>query len=129
MDRPKLIGDFKGFIHGVRDFALDVMNGLLFIVSADMNVMTRIDAYMTNMKMPWESEKGEPALIPVGVLECWIRDAEGDYKRSWTKTYNSQAISVYWDQLTFSILVGLDSGSINLLTVSKSNDFKGFDEV
>jgi hypothetical protein len=39
-----------------------------------MNVMTRFDAYMTNMKMPWESEKGEPAIVTVGCLEVWLRN-------------------------------------------------------
>jgi hypothetical protein len=57
----KLVCEFKGFIHGVRDFALEVVNGLLFNVNSDMNVLTRVDAYMKNMKMPWESQKGEPA--------------------------------------------------------------------
>jgi hypothetical protein len=89
VEKPKLVCEFKGFIHGVRDFALDVVNGLLFIVNSDMNVLTRVDAYMTNMKMPWESEKGEPAMIPVGCVECWIRNAEGEYVRAWTKGYNA----------------------------------------
>lgn len=62
-----------------------------------MNLLTRVDAYMTNMKMPWESEKGEFAMVPVGCIECWLRDETGDFVRSWTKTYNSQAISLYWD--------------------------------
>jgi len=63
----------------VRDFALDLVNGLLFTLHSDMNVLTRVDAYMTNMKMPWESEGGEPALVNVGNLECWVRDEEGRY--------------------------------------------------
>lgn len=84
-----MVCEFKGFLHGVRDFSLDNENGLMFIVNSDMNVLTRVDAYMTNMKMPWESEKGEFAMVPVGCLECWIRDASSEYSRTWTKTYNS----------------------------------------
>ena len=55
-----------------------------------MNVLSRFDAYMTNMKMPWESEKGEPTMIPNGIAECWLRDNDnGEFKRSWTKGYNA----------------------------------------
>ena len=88
-----------------------------------MSVMSRLDAYITNLKMPWESEKGELATLPVGIVECWIKDSEGDYKPSWSKTYNSQAICVYWDHITRTISVGLDSGSINFLNVSKTNGY------
>jgi hypothetical protein len=94
-----------------------------------MNVLTRFDAYMTNMKMPWESEKGEFAMVPVGCVECWLRDANQEYSRTWTKTYNSQAITCYWDNSTSMVLVGLDSGSINLLSVAKQHDYKKYTEV
>jgi hypothetical protein len=36
---------------------------------------------------------------------------------------------LYWDGNSNTLLVGLDSGSINLLTVSKKTSYKSFDEV
>lgn len=66
-----------------------MQNGILFTVHSDMNVLTRVDAYMTNMKLPWESERGEPTLVLVGCLECWLRNEEGEYKKSWSKGYNA----------------------------------------
>lgn len=70
------------FLHGIRDFGF--MNEMLFIVNSEMNALTRVDAYIQNMKLPWESEKGDLAAKPVGCLECWIKDI-----RAWVKTYNS----------------------------------------
>ena len=43
-----------GFAHGVRDFHLQNDKGLLFTLISDMNVASRVDSYLTNMKMPWE---------------------------------------------------------------------------
>lgn len=60
---------------GIRDVAISDQ-GVMFILSADMNVITRMDAYMNNMKMPWESELGDPKTIPVGTLECYVRNEE-----------------------------------------------------
>jgi hypothetical protein len=31
-----------------------------------MNVLNRVEAYMNNTKMPWNSEEEEPKRIPVG---------------------------------------------------------------
>lgn len=61
----------------------------MFIINSDMNVLTRLDAYMTNMKMPWEAEQGDPAVIPVGCIECWTQKENGEFKKAWTKMYNS----------------------------------------
>lgn len=30
--------------------------GVIFALTSDMNVASRVDAYLTNMKMPWEKE-------------------------------------------------------------------------
>ena len=45
--------------------------GALFIICGDMNIVSRVDAYLTNMKMPWEKE-APPTLLSVGALECWV---------------------------------------------------------
>ena len=61
----------SGFVHGVRDFIYEEKKGAVFILSGDMNVASRVDAYLTNMKMPWEKE-APPTLLSVGALECMI---------------------------------------------------------
>jgi len=42
-----------------------------------MNVASRVDAYLTNMKMPWEKE-APPTLLAVGCLECWVKVSDAD---------------------------------------------------
>lgn len=53
---PVMVAELTGFLHSVRDFNIDYTNHVMFIVNSDTNVFTRLDAYMSNMKMPWESE-------------------------------------------------------------------------
>ena len=57
-----------------------------------MNVASRVDAYLTNMKMPWEKE-APPTLLAVGCLECWFKVSDDNndfkYERMWNKTYPS----------------------------------------
>lgn len=40
---------------GVRVY-YPIIVDVLFVLSSDMNVASRFDAYLTNMKMPWEKE-------------------------------------------------------------------------
>ena len=99
-----------------------------------MNVASRVDAYLTNMKMPWEKEvnfgyyqiiKAPPTLLAVGCLECWFKlpeqENEFKYERMWNKTYPSQAICMYWESVTQTLLIGLDEGKINMLKVPMEN--------
>lgn len=79
MTPPELIYEFSGFLHGIRDFAISPEQGVLFVVNSDCSVITRLDAYFTNMKGPWESENGEEALIPVGCVECWLQNEQGEF--------------------------------------------------
>lgn len=85
-----------------------------------MNALSRVDAYLQNMKLPWESEKGDQAIRPVGCLECW----EGE-KRVWIKTYNSQAICLFLSKQ--DLFVGLDSGSINYLHLTPQKFDQSFE--
>jgi len=50
------LGEISGFIHGLRDFYIERSQNVIFVLSSDMNVASRFDAYLTNMKMPWEKE-------------------------------------------------------------------------
>lgn len=120
--KPDLIEEYKDFLHGIRDFVL-VNDDCFFVINSEMSALTRLDAYLTNMKLPWESEKGEQISIPVGVVECWIKK-DDKFEREWAKGYNSQAICLNYNESV--LLVGLDSGSINYLHLPTK--YKRYDE-
>jgi hypothetical protein len=75
-------------MHGVRDFHYEWKQSILFVISSDMNIASRMDSYLTNMKMPWEKE-AMPTLLSVGGLECFFEKQDGsfEFERIWSKTY------------------------------------------
>lgn len=40
---------------GIRDISISDQ-GVMFLLQADMSVLNRMDAYVNNMKMPWDTE-------------------------------------------------------------------------
>jgi hypothetical protein len=59
------------------------------VIDSDMNVLNRVDAYMSNMKLPWESERGEPTAVAVGRVECFMLNASNVFEKCWHREYNS----------------------------------------
>lgn len=88
INTPSQLGEVTGFVHGVRDFHYEPDQGLLFVLCGDMNVASRMDAYLTNMKMFWEKEQPE-TLLSVGTLECWLQNNQGgiDFQKAWSIPY------------------------------------------
>lgn len=43
-------------MHGIRDILIDGNLGFMFVVCAEMSVFNRVDAYVANLKMPWEEK-------------------------------------------------------------------------
>ena len=59
---------------------------------SDMRVASRVDSYLTNMKLPWEKES-IPVVMTVGQLMLQsIKKVESDnpiYEKLWTKPFAS----------------------------------------
>lgn len=126
VNTPEMIYEFKDFIYGIRDVHIDPQDGLMIVVCGDMNLLTRMDAYVSNIKMPWEDENqtSEGKFMPVGSVEMWIQHNKGPFDKVWAKTFPSQAICLYWSKPSLSLFVGLDSGHVHQLTLDP--DFKKF---
>lgn len=73
MNNMKMIGEVNHNLMGFRDFLLMPEKKLFFCVTSDMNALSRVDSFFTNMTMPWEKkDKSKPEIaLSVGVLEVW----------------------------------------------------------
>jgi len=75
-----------------------------------MSVTSRVDSYLTNMKLPWEKTLPQGTLVTVGAVECYLQkkelDEEVKFDKLWTKTFQSQVICLYWDQASCNLLIG-----------------------
>ncbi len=75
-----------------------------------MSVTSRVDSYITNIKMPWDKNLPQGTLVTVGAVECYSQknelEDEVKFEKLWTKTFQSQVISLYWDDASNNLLVG-----------------------
>jgi WD40 repeat protein len=128
---PKLLGELSSMVLGVRDFHYQPDKGLMFTAISDMSVTSRVDSYLTNMKMPWEKELPPGTLVTVGAIECYIQANTNEFKfdRLWTKTYQTQIIVVFWEPTACILVVGGDDGTLSVLKVSSELNFIKYDEV
>lgn len=79
---------------GVRDMIYSKEENILFLACSDMNIGSRIDAYVTNFNFPWE--KKTDAHITVGALFAYkvkLSD-EGQYEfdKLWAKSFPIQVV-------------------------------------
>lgn len=86
---PKLALEYviDGQSKGVRDFLYVEEQKMIFIVTADMNPMSRLNAKVTNAKLPWENESGK-SFMEVGSVEAWAFGEESSkFMKVWSKGY------------------------------------------
>jgi len=128
---PKDIGELGGMVYGVRDFCYEPEKGLILVATSDMSVTSRVDSYLTNMKMPWEKELQKGAHVTVGTVECYVQQDLSTYKfeKLWTKTFQVQVICLYWEPVSNLLAVGQDDGTITVLKVLADINYIKYDEV
>ena len=83
--------------------------GVFFTVLSEMSVASRVDAYLSNIKIWSNKENREEGTGAVGIAECYIvTGAPKDLKfeKLWSKSFSTQAINLYWDQASCLLVVG-----------------------
>lgn len=73
-----------------------------------MSVTSRVDSYLTNMKL-WSKENNKTGMVTVGAVECYMQtggQGELKFEKLWFKTFQVQAINIYWDQASCLLLIG-----------------------
>jgi len=81
---PKLIQALGPLAQGLRDFVF-VNPSCFFVLNSEMSLTTRVDSYLTNMKMPWEKEQ-PPVIMGVSAIDCFV-ESSGKYEKLWSKSF------------------------------------------
>eukprot|EP00828_Plagiopyla_frontata_P039395 TRINITY_DN517_c0_g2_i1.p1 TRINITY_DN517_c0_g2~~TRINITY_DN517_c0_g2_i1.p1 ORF type:complete len:316 (-),score=38.60 TRINITY_DN517_c0_g2_i1:401-1348(-) len=112
------------YSHGLRDFHYQEDKGILISLVSEMNVVSRVDSLLTNIKMPWENST-QDVLVTVGAVEFYGQISVDNWKFEiiWAKTFASQAICMMWDQSTGLLAVGLDDGSLYIEKVYAESNY------
>lgn len=118
---PKLHLEYtiEGQSKGIRDYIyLDDQN-IFLIATADQSPVNKLNAKMTNTKMPWENEGGK--FMEVGSIQAWQCDfSTNKFVKVWSKGYPQEAICLHYDRATKKILVGLDDGVLDFIQMKQA---------
>ena len=129
---PTIIYENNDLPLGVRDFVYDEDYNILFVACCDMNISSRVDAYITNVNLPWEKKIEEH--ITVGALYAFrvIENKKSNsytFDKLWAKSYREQTGVVYFNKKSMNVGVGLDTGIIIFYQTSKESRFLNLEEV
>ncbi len=69
---PRVYQTITDTNYGVNDVVYAPQDGLLLTGCEDADLLSRFDAAMSSIKMPWEKE--HPQKVPLGSLNCWVHD-------------------------------------------------------
>ena len=128
---PTIIYENNELPLGVRDFFYYEEIQMLYLVCCDMNLTSRVDAYITNVNLPWE--KKTDAHISVGAVFAFkvIEDTKGDsyyFEKIWAKSFPEQTGVVNFNKEELLLEVGLDSGTIIFYKTSQESKYLVYDE-
>jgi WD40 repeat protein len=129
---PTIIYENNELPLGVRDFFFFEEGHILFLVCCDMNITSRVDAYITNVNLPWEKNTGEH--ISVGAVFAFkvIEDKRGNsyyFEKLWAKSFPEQTGVVNFNKKDLVLQVGLDSGTIIFYKTSVESKYIAYDEI
>ena len=117
---------------GIRDFYYFEEGQVIYIVCCDMNISSRVDAYITNVNLPWE--KPTESHITVGAVFAFkvIEDTKGNsyyFEKLWAKSYREQTGVVNFNKQELLLQIGLDSGTIIFYKTSEESKYLAYDEM
>ena len=129
---PTIVYENNELPQGVRDFFYFEDGHILYIVCCDMKIASRIDAYVTNVNLPWE--KKTDAHISVGSVFAFnvLTNDKGSryvFEKLWAKSFPEQTGVVNFDKENLILQVGLDSGTIILYKTSLESKYLAYDEL
>ena len=129
---PTIIYENNELPLGVRDCIYFEEASILFLVCCDMNITNRVDAYITNVNLPWEKKTNE--YISVGAVFAFkvIGDKKGNsyyFEKLWAKSFQEQIGVVNFNKNSLILQVGLDSGTIILYQTSVESKYLAYDEI
>jgi len=102
---------------------------MLFLALSDMSMISRVDAYFTNLKFPWD-KKPEIQTVVGAVIGYKVKKnqenqlAPWEFERMWVKPYGKQTSVLAWNQGLGLLAVGMDDGFVHGLKVTSENGYK-----
>ena len=128
---PEISFENSELPQGVRDFYFFEEKNILFIACCDMKIASRLDAYVTNVNLPWE--KKTDSHISVGSVFAFKvikdkRDVPQSLEKLWAKSFPEQTGAVNFDKESLMLQVGLDSGTVIFYKTTEDSKYTEYEE-
>jgi WD40 repeat protein len=116
----------EGANRGVTDFVLVQEEHTFYLTTSETSTMSKLNAKMTNTKMPWENESAAKTFVEIGSVEAWAcEDDSSKFIKVWSKGYPTETSMLFYDKASNKVLIGLDDGVIDVLHITT----KGYEDV
>ena len=115
---------------GIRDFYYDKEIGVFLICFSEMNIVSRTDTFLGNIKFPWE--KGDTSHVAMGGCLVYRCQKIGDvhkFQKGFGYSFPQQTGRVDWSPEGEIFSVGLDDGQIYLFSHDKTSNYNNFNEM
>ena len=100
---------------------------------SDMDLLSRVDAYFTNIKLPWEKKQSElSAIIGAVVGYKATKDpatSEWKFERLWVKVYGIQTNVLAWCESLNLLVIGMDDGKVYGAKMTSESGYTSHDDV
>jgi len=130
LNRPTLLSEFNKLPLSIQDFMYLEDDGIIFMICSDMDMKSRIEAYITNTNLPWESKT--QTHISVGAFFAFkvLFNPEKGFKfeKVYAKSFPEQTGSLSWNRAANTIHIGLDSGKIVFYKLNPDSNFTQYEQ-
>ena len=131
LNRPTLLSEFNKLPLSIQNFIYLEDDGIIFLACSDMDMKSRIEAYITNTSLPWES-KTTTTHISVGgffVFKVLYNPDKGfKFEKVYAKSFPEQTTCISWNKISNTIHVGLDSGRMVFYKLNPDSNFSQFEQ-
>ena len=130
LNRPTLLSEFNKLPLSIQNFMYLEDDGIIFMINSDMDMKSRIEAYITNTNLPWESKT--QTHISVGAFFAFkvLFNPEKGFKfeKVYAKSFPEQTGSLSWNRASNTIHIGLDSGKIVFYKLNPDSNFTQYEQ-
>ena len=130
LNRPSLLSEFNQLPLSIQNFIYLEDDGIIFLACSDMDMKSRIEAYITNTNLPWESKTNTH--ISVGaffVFKVLYNPDKGfKFEKVYAKSFPEQTSCISWNRISNTIHIGLDSGKMIFYKLNPDSNFTQFEQ-
>ena len=129
LNSPTLLSEFNKLPLSAQNFIFLEDDGIMFLSCSDMDVKSRIEAYITNTSLPWESKTDTH--VSVGgffVFKVHYNPDKGfKFEKVFAKSFPEQTGCISWNKNSNTIHIGLDTGKIVFYKINPDSNFTQFE--